>query len=101
GRVEVPAVMGRDTPSRVGTEEHLRVKAGRVGGRLVVVPMTRGASLLSSVVRADGVVRIPARSEGVAAGDAVLLEPVRDLGEIERQLLVIGSHDITLDIADD
>jgi putative molybdopterin biosynthesis protein len=100
-RVEVPAVMGRATPSRVGTEEHLRVKAGRVGDRLVAVPLSRGASLLNSVVRADGVVRIPAHVEGVAAGESVLLEPLRDLADIERQLLVIGSHDITLDVADD
>jgi putative molybdopterin biosynthesis protein len=100
-RVEVTAMMGRAAPSRVGTEEHLRVKAGRVGDRLVVVPLARGASLLNSVVRADGVARIPAHVEGVAAGESVLLEPLRDLAEIERQLLVIGSHDITLDVADD
>jgi putative molybdopterin biosynthesis protein len=100
-RMEIPAVMGRAAPSKTGTEEHLRVKAGRVGERLVVVPIARGASLLSSVVRADGLVRIPAHSEGLAAGEAVLLEPLRDIGEIERQLLVIGSHDITLDLADD
>jgi putative molybdopterin biosynthesis protein len=100
-RVEVPAVMGRATPSKTGTEEYVRVKAGRVGGSLVVVPMARGASLLSSVVRADGVIRIPAAMEGIAAGEAVMLEPLRDMGEIERQLLVIGSHDITLDLADD
>jgi putative molybdopterin biosynthesis protein len=100
-RPGLPAVMGRDTPSRAGTEEHLRVKAGRVGGRLVVVPLARGASLLNSVVRADGIVRISERSEGVAAGEAVTLEPLRDVAEIERQLLVIGSHDITLDVLDD
>jgi putative molybdopterin biosynthesis protein len=100
-RSEIPAVMGRATPSRVGTEEHLRVKAGRVGGRLVVVPLARGASLLNSVVRADGIVRVPASVEGVDAGESVLFEPLRTLGEIERQLLVIGSHDITLDLADD
>lgn len=100
-RLELPAVMGRATPSRVGTEEHLRVKAGRVGDRLVVVPLARGASLLNSVVRADGIVRIPAAVEGIAAGETVMLEPLREVEEIERQLLVIGSHDITLDIADD
>lgn len=100
-RLELPAVMGRAAPSKTGTEEHLRVKAGRVGNRLVVVPMARGASLLSSVVRADGIVRIPAHAEGLAGGEAVQLEPLRDVGEIERQLLVIGSHDITLDIAAD
>jgi putative molybdopterin biosynthesis protein len=97
----VPARIGRRTPSKMGNEEFVRVKAGRVGDRLVVVPLSRGASLLNSVVRADGVVRIPATSEGVDAGDEVALEPLRPLAEIERSLLVIGSHDITLDLLAD
>ena len=49
-------VMGRKPPSRVGDEEFVRVKASRVEGRLVAVPLARGASLLNSVVRADGIV---------------------------------------------
>lgn len=97
----VPAIVGRRTPSRIGQEEFLRVKAGRVGGSLVVVPVGRGASLLSSVVRADGVIRLPASSEGVDAGGAVSFEPLRPLGQIERGILIIGSHDITLDLLAD
>jgi putative molybdopterin biosynthesis protein len=95
------AVVGRRTPSRIGQEEFLRVKAGRVGDRRVVVPIGRGASLLTSVVRADGVMRLPAASEGVDAGAAVTFEPLRPLSEIDRSLLVIGSHDITLDLLAD
>src|SRR5205085_10072083 len=63
----VPAVMGRKTASHLGDEEFLRVKAARVGERLVVAPLPRGASLLNSVVRADGIVRIPATVEGIEA----------------------------------
>jgi putative molybdopterin biosynthesis protein len=99
--VPVPAAVGRRTPSRIGQEEFLRVKAGRVGDRLVVVPLGRGASLLTSVVRADGVIRLPASSEGVDAGGEVALEPLRPLAEIERSLLLVGSHDITLDLLAD
>ncbi|MFN3650807.1 MAG: molybdopterin biosynthesis protein [Armatimonadota bacterium] len=97
----VPAVMARKTPSRMGNEEFLRVKAARVGGRLVAVPLSRGASLLSSVVRADGVVRIPANVEGVEAGEEVRLEPLRPLEEIESALLAVGSHDLLLDLISD
>lgn len=99
--ITVSARIGRRTPSKMGNEEFLRVKAGRVGDRLVVVPLARGASLLNSVVRADGVVRIPANSEGMDAGAEVVLEPLRPLAEIERSLLVIGSHDISLDLLAD
>lgn len=97
----VPAVMGRKTPSRMGNEEFLRVKAAHVGGRLVAVPLARGASLLNSVVRADAVVRIPANVEGVEAGETVLLEPLRPLAELEASLLAVGSHDLLLDLLSD
>jgi putative molybdopterin biosynthesis protein len=85
----------------MGNEEFVRVKAARVGERLVSVPLPRGASLLNSVVRADGVVRIPAHVEGVDAGEAVLLEPLRPLEEIEGSLLAVGSHDLLLDLLSD
>jgi putative molybdopterin biosynthesis protein len=97
----VPAVIGRRTPSKIGQEEFLRVKAGRVGDRLIVVPLARGASLLSSIVRADGVVRVPAAVEGLEAGDSVELTLLRELSEIENSLLILGSHDITLDLIAD
>lgn len=97
----VRAVMGRKTPSRMGNEEFLRVKAARVGGRLVAVPLPRGASILNSVVRADGVVRIPANLEGVEAGEEVWMEPLRPLEQIETSLLAVGSHDLLLDLLSD
>jgi putative molybdopterin biosynthesis protein len=97
----VRAVMGRKTPSKMGNEEFVRVKAARVGGRLVAVPLPRGASLLNSVVRADGVVRIAANLEGVEAGEEVWLEPLRSLEQIEASLLAVGSHDLLLDLISD
>lgn len=97
----VRAVMGRKTPSRMGNEEFLRVKAARVGGRLVAVPLPRGASLLNSVVRADGLVRIPSNVEGVEAGEEVWMEPLRPVEQIERSLLAVGSHDLLLDLLSD
>lgn len=97
----VPALMARKTPSRSGTVEYLRVKAARVGGRLVAVPLARGAGLLNSVVRADGIVRVPAHSEGVEAGETVLVELLQPLERIEGALLAIGSHDLLLDLLGD
>ena len=101
-RFEKMAVsMGRRTPSRLGSEEFVRVKIGRVGGRLVAVPSSRGASLLNSVVRADGIVRIPSASEGIEEGETVDAELLRTQEEIENNVLIIGSHDIILDILAD
>lgn len=97
----VPVTMGRRTASKMGHEEFVRVKVGRVGARLVAVPLARGASLLTSVVRADGIVRIPATSEGVEAGETVPVALLRPVAEIENTVLIIGSHDITLDLLAD
>lgn len=95
------ATMGRRTASRLGSEEFLRVKMGRVDDQLVAVPTARGASLLNSVVRADGIVRIPSNSEGIEQGEPVEAALLRPIEEIENTILIIGSHDIILDILAD
>ncbi|MBC8236111.1 molybdopterin biosynthesis protein [bacterium] len=98
---KIQATMGRRTPSRLGSEEFVRVKMGRVNERLVAVPLSRGASLLNSVVRADGIVRIPSTSEGIEQGEKVEAELLRPAEEIENNILIIGSHDIVLDMLAD
>ncbi len=98
---KTPATMGRRTASRLGSEEFVRVKMGRVGDRLITVPTARGASLLNSVVRADGIVRIPSNSEGIEQGEPVEATLLRPIEEIENTVLIIGSHDIILDILAD
>ena len=63
--------MSRQAASALGQEEFLRVKIGKVGDTFVATPVTRGAGVLMSLVRADGIARIPAMSEGVGAGAEV------------------------------
>jgi putative molybdopterin biosynthesis protein len=69
-----------------------------VGERIVAAPLSRGAGVISSLVRADGIVRIPRFSEGVNAGDEVTVELYASPGEIDRTIVHIGSHDLTLDL---
>jgi putative molybdopterin biosynthesis protein len=92
------ARLSRQVASSLGQEEFLRVKLGRVGENLVATPVSRGAGVLMSLVRADGVVRIPAMSEGFGAGTEVDVEMLRDKKEIENTVVCIGSHDNALDI---
>ncbi len=102
GREErVSAFMSRKSASRLGMEEFLRVKLGQVGERMVCLPAKRGASVVSSLVEADGVVRVSAQSEGIEAGDEVAVELLRPLGEIRGNLLMAGSHDNALDLLAD
>ncbi len=88
-------------PSRLGLEEFIRVKLGRLGDRVVAVPLPRGAGSITTLTRADGMIRIPANKEGVAALEEVDAELIRPASEIEGALIAIGSHDNTLDLLAD
>jgi putative molybdopterin biosynthesis protein len=90
--------LSRQVASSLGQEEFLRVKLGRVGANLIATPVGRGAGVLMSLVRADGIVRIPAMSEGFGAGTEVDVEMLRDKKEIENTVVCIGSHDNALDL---
>jgi putative molybdopterin biosynthesis protein len=97
----VTAVAARRMVSSLKHREYVRVKVGRVDGRLVASPLARGAGAAMSLVRADGFCIIPQNSEGVEAGDAVDLALSRPLSEIEQTLVCIGSHDLILDLIAD
>ena len=94
----LPAVVTRKILSPLGDDEYVRVTVGQVGGRVVATPLSRGAGVISSLVRADGIVVIPRHSEGLNAGDSVTVRLYRSPEEIERTIVAIGSHDLTLDL---
>jgi putative molybdopterin biosynthesis protein len=95
---KVQATITRKLLSPVGEDEWVRVTVGKVGPRSVAAPLSRGAGVITSLVRADGIVRIPRFSEGVDAGQTVTVELYRDPSEIERTIVHIGSHDLCLDL---
>ena len=92
------AKISRQVASTLGQEEFLRVKVGKVGDNFIATPVSRGAGLLMSLVRADGFVRIPAMSEGIGAGTEIDVELMRSKGDIENTIVCIGSHDNALDL---
>ncbi|MGE4298248.1 MAG: molybdopterin biosynthesis protein [Desulfovibrionaceae bacterium] len=106
GRVDPPAreqvsvALTRKTPSKLGRVEFLRVSVGAVGETLVGTPLGRGAGNITTLSRAQAVVRIPSASEGLEAGPctAELLAP---RGALSRILVAVGSHDNTLDLLAD
>lgn len=97
-REKVKAKLSRRVVSTIGTLEFLRVKVGRMGSEYVASPLSRGAGVIMSVVRADGIVRIPEAREGIEAGEYVEVELLKSKEEIESSVLMIGSHDVTIDI---
>jgi putative molybdopterin biosynthesis protein len=93
------AHLARKLPSAIGTDDWVRVRLGRVRDRVVATPLPRGAGVLTSLVRADGLLMVPSGVEGHHAGEQVQVELLRGLGEIDRTIVVIGSHDLVLDLA--
>jgi putative molybdopterin biosynthesis protein len=93
------ARLARKLVSVIGMEDWVRVRLGRVGGSLVASPLPRGAGVLTSLVRADALLVVPAEVEGHHAGDQVEVSLLRGLPEIDRTIVAIGSHDPILDLA--
>jgi putative molybdopterin biosynthesis protein len=92
------ATLTRKLVSPTGDDDYVRVSVGKVGGKVMVTPISRGAGVITSLVRADGIVRIPRFSEGADAGSEVTVHLYRTPREIEKTIVVIGSHDLTLDL---
>jgi putative molybdopterin biosynthesis protein len=95
------SVMAYKTSSRVGIEELIRVNLIDNNGVYFAVPLSRGASLFSSMAKADGIVRIPENTEGYEEGEKVNCELLRSEEEIAGRIHIIGSHDLSLDVMRD
>jgi putative molybdopterin biosynthesis protein len=98
-RPTTTARLARKLASNIGMDDWVRVRLGRVGGDVVATPLPRGAGVLTSLVRADGLLVVPAGLEGHHAGEQVQVQLLRGLGEIGRTIVAIGSHDLVLDVA--
>jgi len=94
----IEATSTRKIASHTGDDDFVRVAVGKVGSQTMVTPISRGAGVITSLVRADGIVRIPRFSEGIEAGSKVKVHLYRSPADIDRTIMVIGSHDLTLDL---
>ncbi len=100
-RPVVKARLTRRLVSSLKYLEFIRVRLTRHLGQLNATPLERGAGVLSSYARADGLLTIPRDSEGLVEGTLVDVRLLQPLARVETALSVIGSHDPLLDeIAD-
>jgi len=95
---QAEATLARPLSSKMGVEEFVRIKLGKVGDNLIATSAGRGAGAVMSFVQADGILTVPAGSEGVGAGEKVQIELLRSYEEIQNTLVFIGSHDNILDV---
>jgi putative molybdopterin biosynthesis protein len=100
-RPKMTAKLTQKVYSSMGEDEFLRVTVGQVGEQAVATPLQRGAGVIMSLVRADGIVRLPRFSEGEHAGAEVTVELLRPPETVRNTIVSIGSHDMTLDVLAD
>jgi putative molybdopterin biosynthesis protein len=94
---QIAATLVKQVPSNIGVEEYIRVSVGNVQGKMVAAPLGRGAGLLSSLTKAQGIISIDQTSSGQSAGTIV---PITLLGKArpENTILAVGSHDPALEM---
>jgi putative molybdopterin biosynthesis protein len=97
----IHAVVPKKIPSHLGLEEFIRVSVGRVGNKLVAVPLARGAGVITTMVHADGLLRIPSLVEGLNGGEEVEIDLLRPREDIENTILCTGSHDLAIGVIED
>jgi putative molybdopterin biosynthesis protein len=96
--MKVQATLTRKVTSPAGDDDYMRVAVGRVSGKLLAAPLSRGSGVITSLVRADGIAILPRGSQGLPAGAQVEVRLYRTVSDLEQTIFAIGSHDMTLDI---
>lgn len=92
------ATLTRKLVSPAGDDDFVRVVVGRVGGKLLAAPLSRGAGVITSLVQADGLALVPSGTQGIEAGEEIQVRLYRSKPDIDKTILAIGSHDLTLDL---
>ena len=95
--VTVKAVLGKRVVSSLKYQEFVRVTLGKSGDTLTAVPLNRGAGVITSFTKADGILTVPQDCEGFEAGEEVEIRLLKNLSQIENSLIITGSHDPLID----
>ncbi len=76
-RHTVEAELDRNVESASGREDYIRVKLSDEAGRLVAKPILGKSGLISTMVEADGIIKIDMNTEGLYRGDKVAVRLFR------------------------
>ncbi len=93
----VKAILGKRVVSSLKYQEFVRVTLGKSGDTLTAVPLNRGAGVITSFTKADGILAVPQDCEGFEAGEEVEIRLLKKLSQIENSLIITGSHDPLVD----
>ena len=97
----VEATLTRRLVSSVKHKEFVQVKLGKIENKFIATPLPRGAGAGMSLVKADGFCIIDKEIEGIEAGETIKISLLRNLSDMEKTIISIGSHDIIMDLLAD
>lgn len=98
---KIEGTLTKRVVSSLKNTSFVRVSLGKVDDKLVVSPLSQNAGATMSLVKADGLLTIDRKLEGIDAGKKVLVDVYKPLDEIYKKLVSIGSHDVLMDILSD
>ena len=93
----VNAILGKRVTSSLKYQEYVRVTLGKVNDTLTAIPLNRGAGVVTSFTKADGIFVVPQDCEGYEMGEKVQIRLLKDISQIEKSLIITGSHDPLID----
>lgn len=97
----ITSVLGKRIVSSLKYCEYVRVALGKIGEGYVAVPLPRGAGIVTSFTKADGIIVVPQNCEGIEQGEIVDVILVNEGKDIANSIIVTGSHDPIIDEIND
>ena len=91
------AVLSKSVVSTLKYREFVRVRMGFVRDKLIASPLNRGSGVVTSFMRADGILEVPQGVEGYESGANVSIRLLRPEEELRQSIVIIGSHDPLID----
>lgn len=98
---KITAVLGKRIVSSLKYREYVRVTLGKIGDSYIAVPLPRGAGIVTSFTKADGIIVVPQNCEGIEQGEEVEVVLVNGNKDIKSSIIVTGSHDPIIDEIND
>ncbi|MBM3462388.1 MAG: molybdopterin biosynthesis protein, partial [Armatimonadetes bacterium] len=98
GHVMLSAVLGQGIVSPHGIDEFLRINLTRVDGKRIAFPISRGADIVTSLVRASGILHVPADAESIPDGTPVEVQLLDPQASLEGNILLVGTYDPAFDL---
>lgn len=97
----IKAVLTKKIVSTLKYKEFIRMRIGKVGKKIIATPLARGAGIISSFIKADGILEVPMNIEGLEKGSFVNINLLNSINKINNSIIIVGSHDPLIDTISD